>query len=395
MMATSSHKRGRQADSDDDIANHHSPARRRTELVIRPKPRDGEGESDIKLAHEDYTVGWISALPIEMAAAEAMFDVKHESLPRRNNDSNAYTFGRIGSHNIVLACLPANGYGITNAATVAKDMDRSFPSIRIRFMVGIGGGVPTKEDVRLGDIVVSTQIIQYDFGKTMRFGRLHRTSIPRTPPHSIMTAVSQLKARHERSPTMIPSIISECFEKISPMPRYLRHSSFRDLLFDSNYEHVGSSGTCDQCDVSKQVTRNPRENTDPKIHYGTIASSNQLMKHAKTRDKIAKELDALCFEMEAAGLIDNFSCLTVRGISDYADSHKNKKWQEYAAAAAAAYAKELLQVMAPYEVQSKPIIIATSEAGMSYAVLNSRIQLIKLRASRIMSTTSYLQLSYV
>ena len=47
----------------------------------------------------------------------------------------------------------------------------------------------------------------------------------------------------------------------------------------------------------------------------------------------------LCFKMEAAGLMDDFPCLVVRGICDYADSHKNKQWQGYAAATAAAYAK--------------------------------------------------------
>jgi nucleoside phosphorylase len=80
-------------------------------------------------------------------------------------------------------------------------------------------------------------------------------------------------------------------------------------------------------------------------HYGLIASGNQVMRHGQTRDRLARELGILCFEMEAAGLMDNFPCLVVRGICDYADSHKNKQWQEYAAATAAAYAKELLSLI--------------------------------------------------
>lgn len=64
------------------------------------------------------------------------------------------------------------------------------------------------------------------------------------------------------------------------------------------------------------------------------------MKHGSTRDRIASELGILCFEMEAAGLMDSFPCLVIRGISDYAVSHKNHQWREYAAATAAAYAKE-------------------------------------------------------
>jgi hypothetical protein len=70
------------------------------------------------------------------------------------------------------------------------------------------------------------------------------------------------------------------------------------------------------------------------------------MKHAETRDTVASEYDVICFEMEAAGLMDSFHCLVIRGICDYADSHKNKKWQEYTAATAAGYAKELLSVVA-------------------------------------------------
>jgi nucleoside phosphorylase len=57
--------------------------------------------------------------------------------------------------------------------------------------------------------------------------------------------------------------------------------------------------------------------------------------------------------MEAAGLMDTFPCLVIRGICDYADSHKNGKWQPYAAATAAAYAKELLITIPLREVKKE------------------------------------------
>jgi nucleoside phosphorylase len=79
------------------------------------------------------------------------------------------------------------------------------------------------------------------------------------------------------------------------------------------------------------------------IHYAAIASGNQVIKDARTRDHIARQLDVVCFEMEAAGLMDTISCLVIRGICDYADTHKSKEWQRYAAATAAAYARELLE----------------------------------------------------
>lgn len=103
------------------------------------------------------------------------------------------------------------------------------------------------------------------------------------------------------------------------------------------------------------IKRLPRPQNDPIVHYGLVASGNQVMKHAPTRDKLAKEFGILCFEMEASGLMDNFPCLVIRGICDYADSHKSKQWQKYAAATAAAYAKELLCLIHPSWSRQMPV----------------------------------------
>ncbi|EEA23680.1 hypothetical protein TMatcc_006760 [Talaromyces marneffei ATCC 18224] len=153
-------------------------------------------------AHEDYTIGWICALPkTELVAAAVMLDEEHPILPAADpQDANAYLLGRIGDHNVVIACLPAETTGKVSAATVATDMIRSFPSIRFGMMVGIGGGVPRRfypeqgtsdeileddfdewddeieevPDIRLGDVVVSLHtksteaVVQYDFGKSMQ-----------------------------------------------------------------------------------------------------------------------------------------------------------------------------------------------------------------------------------
>jgi hypothetical protein len=68
--------------------------------------------------------------------------------------------------------------------------------------------------------------------------------------------------------------------------------------------------------------------------------------------------------MEAAGLMDNFPCLVIRGICDYADSHKNKQWQGYAAATAGAYAKELLSVIPPKQVAETPAVVSITETNL-------------------------------
>ncbi|UQC85448.1 pfs domain-containing protein [Colletotrichum lupini] len=91
---------------------------------------------------------------------------------------------------------------------------------------------------------------------------------------------------------------------------------------------------CVYCNPEDEIQREGRPDNDPEIHYGIIASGNSVVKDW-----------CLCFEMEAAGLINKFPCLVVRGVCDYADSYKNDRWQNYAAIVAAAYAKELLSVM--------------------------------------------------
>src|SRR5437868_3275711 len=109
-----------------------------------------------RLRHEDYTVGWVCALPIELAAAQEMLDEEDEKLHHDANDTNIYTLGRIGEHNVAIACLPEGQTGTNSAAAVAVQMKSAFTSIRFGLMVGVGGGVPSEDvDIRLGDVVVS------------------------------------------------------------------------------------------------------------------------------------------------------------------------------------------------------------------------------------------------
>ncbi|KAL5041989.1 nucleoside phosphorylase domain-containing protein [Aspergillus fruticulosus] len=308
------------------------------------------------LQHDNYTIAWICALPIEMAAARAMLDEVHEALPIYEDDSNTYTLGSIAQHNVVIACLPADQYGTNNAANIMTNMKRTFPCIRAGLIVGIGGGVPGKADVRLGDIVVGTRVMQYDLGKLVGDGQLQRTAFPRIPHQLLGTAVSSLRAKHELKPSRIPSILQQ---KLGGHPEYTRPSS-PDRLFHATYDHASSTTAgCDACDHSKLVPRSKRAMDNVIVHYGAIASGNQVMKTGIIRDRIARQLDVICFEMEAAGLMDILPCLPIRGICDYADSHKNNEWQRYAAATAAAYARELLEEL-PVAAASARIVYTPS-----------------------------------
>lgn len=273
-----------------------------------------------------------------MTAAEVMLDRVHDAPPHQHHDSNCYIFGSIGLHNIVIACLPSGHYGTNNAATVASHMSQSFPNIQHRLMVGIGGGAPGLVDVRLGDIVVSNDVIQYDIGKAMPDNKFERTAYPVRPPQLLLTAVARLRASHGVGSIQMSEILQQ---SILRLPLFDR-PTFPDRLFISSYDHPSSAQSCGSCDQQQLVPRVLRQTHDPVVHYGRIASGNQVIKDGFTRDKLSQELGSACFEMEAAGLMHNFPCLIVRGICDYSDSHKNKNWQEYAALVAAAYAKELL-----------------------------------------------------
>jgi nucleoside phosphorylase len=110
--------------------------------------------------------------------------------------------------------------------------------------------------------------------------------------------------------------------------------------------------SCQNCDRTQILKRKAR---DMRVHYGLVASGNQVVKDATFRDRLNKDLggQVLCVEMEAAGLMDSFPCIVIRGICDYADSHKNKDWQEHAAAVAAAFAKELLGYVQPSDIEGE------------------------------------------
>ncbi|KAH0161653.1 purine and uridine phosphorylase, partial [Aureobasidium melanogenum] len=313
--------------------------------VSTPSTREG-------YSSEDYEIGIICALPIELAAVLGMLDEEHPRLPQNPNDSNLYYLGRTGDHNIVITCLPAGRIGLVSAARVAMQMQISFACIQKGLMVGIGGGVPSEQhDIRLGDIVVSQPtgqyggVVQYDFGKTHPGGVFERTGSLCPPPDVLLAALNGVKVSQLTNRFSIAAHLSSLAERL---PDYKFPSQLSDDLYHPDHLHKGGQSCCG-CGTENRIRREPRSNRLlPVVHYGTIASGDRVMKDAIERDKISQSLGGiLCFEMEAAALMNNFRCLVIRGISDYSDSHKNDGWQKYAAAVAAAYAKELLNHLPP------------------------------------------------
>lgn len=200
--------------------------------------------------------------------------------------------------------------------------------------------------------------------------QLLRTGSLNSPPPVLLTALTDVKAAAEMEELNIATHLSRL---ASLLPRFALPSNLRDKLYKPTCIHQGGSN-CSQCQDCDVVQQDKRESTDPVIHYGTIASGNQVMRDAITRDRLSQDLGGVfCFEMEAAGLMNSFPCLIIRGISDYADSHKNDGWQRYAAAVAAAFAKELLLRVAASSVAETQTINDAMERLSERVAKNTKV----------------------
>lgn len=306
------------------------------------------------LTHGDYTVGWICPLQVELIAALEMLDEEHPKLPQSPTDHNVYHLGSIAGRNVVIAGLWQAGN--PTAATVVAQMRMTFSNIRFGLLVGIGGGVPVVTEhgmIRLGHVVVSkpaglySGAIQYDRGKA-ETGVFVRTGALAPPPPVLLLAAQALdaqRARFREDPLM--NNIRRIDTSLPGLRPYRFPGIETDNLFPANYGHLSPGESCEagQCDLAHRIGRvgDGLDGLDQcvTVHRGTIASGELVIKDATERDLLGQEYGVLCFEMEGAGVLNDFPCLVIRGISDYCDSHKNDRWHGFAAAAAAAYARQL------------------------------------------------------
>ncbi|KAF7136844.1 hypothetical protein CNMCM5793_006414 [Aspergillus hiratsukae] len=327
--------------------------------------------NDARLTHDDYTVAWICPLEVEQIAAIRMLDSEHERLPQPPNDHNVYTLGSINGHNVVIAGLHSPGNN--PAAVVVTQMRNTFQQLRFGVLVGIGGGVPTRTergDIHLGHVVVSkpvgehSGVVQYDRGKA-EVGQFRHTGYLAPPPTVLLNAAREMDVRRAmmREDPLL-NHIARIDTAIPGLRRYKYPGADKDHLYRAEYLHPDPNVACRKCgcDSSQIVDRRAEDSDDDDddvydqgqqlvVHRGTIAAGELVIKHGVLRDELARQYSILCFEMEAAGALADFPCLVIRGISDYSDSHKNDRWQGYAAAAAAAYARELFFHMPIDEVK--------------------------------------------
>ena len=332
-------------------------------------------------SREDFKVAVICALPIEVDAVEALYDECWDDqgieYGKAANDTNAYTTGRLGRYNIVLVHMPGIGKG--HAASVAASLRSSFTRIQLALLVGICGVVPygaNGEEIIFGDVVISEGVVQYDLGRRNPDGFLRkdtpRDSLAR-PIQEIRSMLAKLKSR--RVWQKLQERMLQHYNVVSDKLGTDYPGIKEDQLFTSTYRHKHQDpavcelcGNCRgkddvvcaesrkldcqtlNCSQDQSVLRKRHAHVlksgkvpDPVVHFGLIASADTVLKSAEDRDDLSTKENVIAFEMEAAGIWDNLPCVAVKGACDYADSHKSKTWQKYAAANAACCTKALLE----------------------------------------------------
>lgn len=362
----------------------------------------------------DFEIAIICALSIERDAVEALLDEEYEtdafSYGKAVGDSNAYTTGRLGNQHVVLVYMP--GMGMNSAAAVAANIRSSFERIKVGIAVGICGGVPmttTGVEIVLGDVIISTSVTQIDFGRQYPNKLIRKNTVEDT----LCRANPEIRSFKER---LLGHLVRTRLQEKAYLysaqiyaQEEFQKSSYpgaeMDKLYSPKYRHKhwtqGFCSICDNCqnlddDVCEEALKMPCEklgcdNTqlidrerlqkvmglalngiqiltveikEPRkahIHFGRIACSNQVMKSGQHRDRIAIHEGVIGFEMESAGLWDYIPTIVIKSVCDYADCHKNKNWQEYAAAMAAACTKALLE---EWRSADRPIQISMKQEDL-------------------------------
>ncbi|KAH0162964.1 purine and uridine phosphorylase, partial [Aureobasidium melanogenum] len=329
-------------------------------------------------SRDDFEVAIICALPLEAAAVLDLFDQRYDKdgsqYGKQEGDTNTYSTGRIGRHDIVLAHMP--GMGKSSAASVASGLRLSFRGITLALVVGVCGAAPLDKPLILGDVIISNSVVEFDSGRQYpdlferKSGVKDTLGRPNTEIRGLLSKFEVPLIREDLEETILQNLVR--LQEKRHTARY--PGAEHDRLFPAAYRHIHRQGTssqdclcfssqsnsdsscsealessCDTLGCIVDVLDNPSRHTrfasgapTPFVHIGTIGSASTVMKSGEHRDSIARKNNIIAFEMEGAGVWDNLPCIVIKGICDYADSHKNKLWQDYAAATAASAAKAFL-----------------------------------------------------
>lgn len=343
------------------------------------------------ITRDGFRFAIICALPREYDAVYDSFDEdwSDRDYGKASGDLNRYATGCMGELPVVLLLLP--GTGKADASSAAAGLRFSYKNVILTLLVGVCGAIPYLTDgteVILGDVIISKYVVRYDFGRQYPNEFRQKQEIGDTlgrPDKETRTLTALLETS---------SKCNKLEDKAQILLRQLQGKMYNtkhrgiydyvgvadDRLFRPAYRHqhylARKCAICDACwsdedPVCKRSleatcaelgcsnsnlierTRLQRQRypvqmasygPDLKIHVGGFGSADTVMKSGRIRDRLARSNRIIGFEMEGAGVWDELqSCLVIKGVCDYADSHKDKSWQVYAAATAASTAKALLQ----------------------------------------------------
>ncbi|KAL7895128.1 nucleoside phosphorylase domain-containing protein [Trichoderma sp. SZMC 28014] len=343
---------------------------------------------------EEFEIVVICGLPLEFNAValllDEFWDEDGDQYGRSPGDANHYITGRIGRYNVVLALL--SHMGKVHAASAAASIRSSYSSVQLALLVGICGGAPRAAngedcEILLGDVIISRTVVQYDFGRLYpgRFIRKNTLEDNLGKPNKdirnlLITFETDIGL--ERLQTRTAYFLKQLQANATGRKcqgRYMYPGTTEDKLFKPLYRHKHrgqctcvcrncnsfSDPVCDealnlscedlgcdniylehreQLDEKRQLEEDMSDEAqEPTVHVGSIASGDIVMKSAEDRDRIAKKEGVIAFEMEGAGIWDELPSIVIKGVCDYADCHKNKRWQNFAAATAASALKAILE----------------------------------------------------
>ncbi|GKZ17867.1 hypothetical protein AbraCBS73388_010807 [Aspergillus brasiliensis] len=306
-------------------------------------------------SREDFKITIICALTLEAKAVvqlfDAIYDENLDQYRKAPGDNNTYTLGSIGKYHVVLVYMPGAGKGY--ASSVATDVKRSYACLELALVVGVCGGVPyakdqtfSQQDILLGDVIVSKGLVQYDLGRLHPTGFVRKNTalanLPRPRPE-ILSFLKKLEVYYERLISRLHTHLAKVQKEFpSGYP-----GAEKDRLFSPEYEHQAKNCKCAEYThyddgIVARRGEYARQDQGTAVHFGLVASGDTVMVSAHDRDRISEIEDIIGFETEGAGVWEIIPCIVIKGVSYYADSHKTKEWEHFAAASAAACTRAIL-----------------------------------------------------
>ncbi|KAL2829430.1 purine and uridine phosphorylase [Aspergillus cavernicola] len=328
--------------------------------------------------NDKYQIAWICSNHIEMLPASEMLDREfgEPQIPLKTDKEYAMTLGIMGNHKIVILNLLTEENGDECGSALVAELLAKFPQIRFGVMVGVGAGIPDYEgdevrDIRVGDVVVGSY--KADDGGVFVYDGWEPYTILGTfnaPPRCLRPAVVGLQTRRGECMSRVSARINNMLEKRAHMAKtWRRPDATTDLLYRSGYDK-DDGGICSGWKEAQEVSRRDwerRSTIDPFIHCGGIAISSESVEDGRTRDRIHSIYpQVFCLDNDLSGVETGFPCLVIRGISNYADTHRNGEWLRYAAAAAAAFGTILLHEVSAMDVAGEPTAVEVIQRATKF-----------------------------